>query len=241
MLSKTPLSSDVAPGDLLGSGLILPAPPITTLFMNVTIQLSPDVLVPREETEILGRAAIDILLGRTGRPWVIDMCCGSGNLACAVAAAVRPAAIWACDLTDSCVALARRNVEGLDLADRVQVCQGDLFAPLDRDRFGGRIDLVMCNPPYISTARLANEKGYLLREEPREAFDGGPYGLSIHQRIIATALDYLAPGGSIALEFGEGQEKQIASLFRRAGGYGKPRYLADEAGVPRAAVAQKAG
>jgi release factor glutamine methyltransferase len=213
----------------------------TTRFMGVEIELSTDVLAPREETEILGRAAIDILRKRQGTQHVIDMCCGSGNLACAVASAVEHVAVWACDLTESCVALARRNVERLGLSEKVQIHQGDLFAPLSLAELGEQIDLVMCNPPYISTSRLEGEKSYLLRSEPREAFDGGPYGLSLHQRVIGDALRYLRPGGWIALEFGQGQERQLTALFKRAGGYRNQEYLLDAQGAPRVAMAQKIG
>jgi release factor glutamine methyltransferase len=217
------------------------AVPDTRRFMGVEIAVAADVLAPREETELLGRTAIGLLRERPGDPRVIDMCCGSGNLACAVAAALDTAAVWACDLTQACADAARRNAERLGLSGRVEVRRGDLFAPLPVEEFGGSIDLVVCNPPYISTARLDGEKAHLLAAEPREAFDGGPYGLSLHQRVIGEALRYLKPGGWIALEFGEGQERQIAALFRRAGGYRDLAYAADARGAPRVAMAQTIG
>lgn len=213
----------------------------TTRFMGVDIEFSAEVLAPRAETELLGRTAIAILRARHGRQRVVDMCCGSGNLACAVATAIDSAAVWACDLTPACVSAARRNVDRLGLSDRVEIRQGDLFAPLPLDEFGASIDLVLCNPPYIPTFRLDGDKAHLLEAEPREAFDGGLYGFAIHQRVIGAALLYLRPGGWIALEFGERQEKQIAALFRRAGGYRDPEYRPDERGVPRVAVAQRNG
>lgn len=211
----------------------------TKLFMGVEIEFPADVLAPREETELLGRTAVGILRERPGRHRVVDMCCGSGNLACAVATEVEAATVWGCDLTQACVSAAWRNVARIGLIDRVQVRQGDLFAPLHVEEFGQTIDLVMCNPPYIPAFRLENDMAHLLKAEPREAFDGGLYGFSIHQRVIGAALLYLRPGGWIALEFGERQEKQIEALFRRSGGYHGLHHKLDERGVPRVAVAQR--
>ena len=157
------------------------------LFMDVPVMVAPGVLVPRPETELLGQTARRQLEAvRSQPPLVVDMCCGSGNLACALAVAAPRARVWACDLTDACVSLAQRNAQHLGLADRVTVLQGDLFAPLDPG-LQGAIDLVVCNPPYISSGRLARDRAELLVNEPREAFDGGPFGISIQQRVVRQA------------------------------------------------------
>ena len=141
-------------------------------FLNVEIEVGPGVLVPREETELLARTAID-LLAALDAPLVIDMCCGSGNLALAIATARPGARVYASDLTAETVATARRNVERLGLTERVTIVQGDMFSGLaDRDLLG-RADLVVCNPPYISTTKLETESAHLLLNEPREAFDAG--------------------------------------------------------------------
>jgi HemK-like putative methylase len=215
------------------------ASPTTARFMGLELEVLPDVLVPREETELLCRASFDILRARPAPQIVIDMCCGAGNLACAVACEFPDAIVFGSDLTDNCVGAARRNVERLGLVGSVQVFQGDLFEGLRRADLAGRADLVICNPPYISTARLAGEKAHLLEAEPREAFDGGPYGLSIHQRVIAEAPRYLKSDGWLALEFGAGQHRQIAALLKRAGGFEEPDILDDEAGIPRAVRAKR--
>ncbi|MGO4574251.1 N5-glutamine methyltransferase family protein [Microvirga sp. 2TAF3] len=210
-----------------------------TRFMGIEIEVSPDALVPREETELLGWSAVEILRQSPAERRAIDMCCGSGNLACATAIMVEDLTVWASDLTNGAVALARANVERLGLAGKVHVYQGDLFTPLDLKELGERVDLVICNPPYISTSRLEGDRSYLLQNEPREAFDGGPYGLSIHQRVIRDALPYLKPGGWIAFEFGEGQERQLAALLKRSGGYRDPEFRQDTQGIPRVMLAQK--
>jgi release factor glutamine methyltransferase len=208
-------------------------------FMGVDLETSPGVLIPREETATLGRAAINILESQPADAKVVDMCCGSGNLACALALAQPLATVWASDLTDESVSLTWRNVERLGLELRVHVRRGDLFASLAADHLQEHVDLIVCNPPYISTSRLAGEKSYLLAAEPKEAFDGGPYGLSIHQRVLREALSYLRRDGWIALEFGQGQERQVGAIIARMGQYGNVSMIADPTGLPRVAIAQK--
>lgn len=216
------------------------APPRLHRFMGISLELAPDVLVPRQETELLGQSATAILGDRVGAgPVVIDMCCGSGNLALAIAAEIPAAHVWAADLTDSTVELARRNAERLALQHRVTIRQGDLFSALAGDGLEGAVDLIVCNPPYISTSRLEGESAHLLEAEPREAFDGGPYGISIHQRVIRDAVAFLKPGGWLLFEFGEGQDRQAAALIARTKAYEPVTFAANEAGTPRVALVRK--
>jgi release factor glutamine methyltransferase len=207
-------------------------------FLGIDLHVAPGALVPREETEILGRTAIEVLQGEGGTR-AIDMCCGAGNLACAVASHISTLKVWASDLTDGCVSVARKNVELLGLGDRVTVVQGDLFAPLEPLELAGTIDAVMCNPPYISTGRLEKDRAELLEHEPREAFDAGPYGLAIHQRVVKDALPYLRPGGWLLFEIGVGQEKQVKILFDRARAYDEVQMANDADGKPRVVYARK--
>jgi release factor glutamine methyltransferase len=203
-------------------------------FMDVDLLVDRGVLVPRAETELLGATALE-LLPENAR--IIDMCCGSGNLACALATRLPDARVWASDLTDACVSLARRNAAHTRVADRVTVVQGDLFSALKG--LEGTIDLVVCNPPYISQAKLAGERAALLENEPREAFDGGPYGLSIHQRVVKEALPFLKPGGSLLFEIGLGQERQVKMLFERTRAYEDIRMVANAAGEVRVVAGRK--
>lgn len=208
-------------------------------FMGVRLEMFDDVLNPRKETELLGGAAIEILRDTHAPAVVIDMCCGSGNLAMAIATAIPAAHVWAADLTDSTVTLARHNARRLGLAPRVAVRQGDLFAALDGDGLEGRVDMIVCNPPYISSHRLDGDSAHLLDAEPRAAFDGGPYGMSIHQRVIRDAATFLKPGGWLLFEFGKGQDRQTATLIARARAYEPPRFALDDEGTPRVAIVRR--
>jgi release factor glutamine methyltransferase len=203
-------------------------------FMGLELVVAPGALVPREETELLGRTAVAVVHESAGTAArVIDMCCGSGNLACAIAHHVPRGEVWASDLTDGCVDVARRNVERLGLADRVRIVQGDLFQGLSGLALEGTIDAIVCNPPYISARRLEGDRSTLLEHEPREAFDGGPYGLSIHQRVLKDAPAFLRPGGALLFEVGLGQDRQVEALFRRARIYEDIRIESDAAGNGR--------
>jgi release factor glutamine methyltransferase len=210
-----------------------------TRFLSVELRTAPGVLVPRPETELLGSAAVEVLRTVVDHPPLfVDVCCGSGNLACAIAAAIPAARGWATDLTTAAVDLARRNVEDLGIDSRVQVLQGDLLAPLVGLCSDGTLDAIVCNPPYISTGRLARDRAGLLEHEPREAFDGGPYGLTIHGRIAREAAALLRPGAPLLVEVGEGQERQVVLLLKRAGSWEEPQ-LHFDGGSPRVVVARR--
>lgn len=203
-------------------------------FMGVELLVDRGALVPRAETELLGETSLAALRASGNpAPKVIDMCCGSGNLACALARHLPQARIWASDLTDGCVSLARRNVAHTGAEPRVTVVQGDLFAPLAGLGLEGTIDAVVCNPPYISQGKLAGERAVLLEHEPREAFDGGPYGVSIQQRVVRDAAAFLRPGAPLLFEVGLGQERQVKILFERAGAYEGVRMERNPAGEVR--------
>jgi release factor glutamine methyltransferase len=205
-----------------------------TVFMGIDLLVGPGALVPRPETELLGASAVDALRQLdVPAPRIIDMCCGAGNLACAVSLKVPGVRAWASDLTDGCVDVARRNVAHHGLSDRVSVCQGDLFDAFSGLQLQGTIDLIVCNPPYISEARLKGDRAVLLELEPREAFAAGPYGLSIHMRVTKDASRYLRPGGILLFEVGLGQERQVTTLLERSKAYENIKVVTNEAGEGR--------
>ncbi|MCR4304150.1 MAG: peptide chain release factor N(5)-glutamine methyltransferase [Gallionella sp.] len=210
------------------------------MFMGVELIVAEGALAPREETELLGNTALAAIRScGSAAPRVIDMCCGSGNLACAIAHHLPAARVWASDLTDGCIAVTRRNVEHVGVSDRVVVAQGDLFGGLAGFGLEGTIDAIVCNPPYISQGKLATDRAVLLDHEPREAFDGGPYGLSIQQRVVKEALPFLRPGGILLFEIGLGQERQVKMLFDRAKAYEDIRLVANAAGEVRVVSGRK--
>jgi release factor glutamine methyltransferase len=210
-------------------------------FMGVDLSVGSGALVPRHETELLGRAAAAAIAALpNASPRLIDMCCGVGNLSCALAARFPNLRIWASDVSKSCVRLARENSERLNLEGRVEIRQGDLFGGLAGQGLEGTIDLIVCNPPYISQKRLESECASLLEHEPREAFDGGPYGLSVHQRVITESLAFLRPTGQLFFEVGLGQARQVKILFSRSRAFEEVQFVNDPAGDVRVVAAKRA-
>ncbi|RVD54290.1 peptide chain release factor N(5)-glutamine methyltransferase [Mesorhizobium sp. M2D.F.Ca.ET.185.01.1.1] len=209
-----------------------------TTFMGLELLVGPGALVPRPETELLGTTALDALDQlRIAEPRIVDMCCGTGNLACAIAHYAPAARIWASDLTDGCVEVSRRNVAFHGLAGRIAVHQGDLFDAFSELELAGTIDMIVCNPPYISEKRLEGDRSHLIDLEPREAFAAGPYGLSIHMRVIKDAQQYLRPGGILLFEVGLGQDRQVTGLLDRSKSYEDVSVVANELGEGRVVFA----
>jgi release factor glutamine methyltransferase len=206
--------------------------------MGIEFDVGAAVLQPRAETELLCQRAL-MLIAELPAPLLIDIGCGSGNLSLAIATLHPAARVFATDIAEAATATARRNAARLGLERRVTVVRGDMFAPLAGFALEGSVDLVVCNPPYISTGRLDGDRRHLLEQEPREAFDGGPYGITIQQRLVDAASSFLRPGGWLAFEFGEGQDRQALRLLQRHGGYDALELVRDAQGRPRVALARK--
>lgn len=212
------------------------------MFMGMELLVAPGALVPRQETELLCARALDALRQlNVPEPRVIDMCCGAGNLACAISLQIPDARVWASDLTDGCIDVARRNVVHHELTQRISVLQGDLFDAFSGLPLDGTIDLIVCNPPYISDTRLRGDRAFLLELEPREAFAAGPYGLGIHMRVAKDAGRYLRPGGALLFEVGFGQEQQVTTLLERSKGYESIRVVMNETGEGRVVMGYRKG
>jgi release factor glutamine methyltransferase len=210
-------------------------------FMGLELLASGEALVPREETELLGYAALALVRERVaeaGQATVLDVCTGSGNLAVALAWHEPRARVFGADLSVDAVGLARRNAQQLGLADRVEFRDGDLLAPFDEPAFHGVVDCLTCNPPYISSAKVGSMAEEIAAHEPRLAFDGGPFGIRILQRLITDAPRFLRPGGWVAFEVGLGQGPAMAQRVQGNPRYVETRTVSDRAGSVRAILAR---
>ena len=210
-------------------------------FMGAELIAGPEALIPRRETELLGEAAAELLqtaLSHGGEGIALDVCTGSGNLALGIALRVRGAKVLAADLSDAAVKLARRNAALLGLESRVEVRQGDLLAPFDEPDFLGRVDVLVCNPPYISSGKLAAMPTEISGFEPQLAFDGGPFGIRILQRLIREAPRFVRAGGWLAFEVGLGQGPAVLKRLVPSAGFDQVRPLADTSGQVRAILAR---
>jgi len=183
-------------------------------FRGLRIRVTPDVLIPRPETEGLVEWAVEIL-APLARPVAADVGTGSGAIACALAAACPALEVLAIDASLGALTVAAGNVRAAGLSARVRLVAGDLLAPLV-SRAGG-LDLIVSNPPYLPTGIIPSLPREVAGFEPRLALDGGPDGLREIRRIVAGAPGLLRTGGTLLMEIGEEQVGLVASLMAAEG------------------------
>jgi release factor glutamine methyltransferase len=174
-------------------------------FSGLRIVIEPGVFVPRRRTEFLAEHAIAL-----GGVVVVDLCCGSGAIGAAIAAARGPVEIHAADIDPAAVRCAARNIPG------GHVYVGDLYAPLPAT-LRGRVETLVANAPYVPTESVATMPPEARDHEPLTALDGGPDGLDVLRRVIGAAPEWLAPGGHLLFETGVGQVAAATEAVRAAG------------------------
>jgi release factor glutamine methyltransferase len=208
--------------------------------MGIELITGPEALVPRNETELLGYAALEKLkqcsLAQQSA-LAIDVCTGAGNLAVALALNEPKAMVYAADLSIDAVELARQNIAYHGLAQRVEARESDLLSAFDTEKFHNQVDVLTCNPPYISSAKVNAMHKEIADHEPRLAFDGGPFGVSILQRLMQDAPKFLRKGGWLAFEVGLGQGDAILRRLRKNSSYAEVQSIKDEIGNIRAILA----
>lgn len=188
------------------------------LFLDMEFITGAGALIPRKETELLAKAALDQIkrISDTNTaPLIIDACTGMGNLAISMAKHCTQITVAAGDLSVDAVELARKNVLFHHLEDRVEIFQGDLLTPFSAEHFHKKVDLITCNPPYISSAKVEKMDSEISLFEPRLAFDGGPFGIKILQRLLKDAPHYLNDYGCLMFEVGQGQGEALVRLVSK--------------------------
>ena len=181
-----------------------PLPYLTGMveFYGLDIEVTPEVLIPRPETELL----VELALAR--RPaTVIDVGTGSGCIAVALAKHLPDVAVYAIDISPSALAVAQRNAERHQVIDQIQFIVSDLL-----DRRPGPVDLIVSNPPYISADEWASLPSAIRHHEPRLALDGGPDGLQVIRRLLSQSEGLLEPDGALLIEIGEDQGDDARDL-----------------------------
>ncbi len=194
-------------------------------FAGLRLAVGPGAFIPRPETELL----VERALARCpeGAAVALDLCTGSGAIACAVAARRPGLRVWAVELDAAAARWARANVERLGLGDRVRVLEGDLFAPLGGLDLAGRCDLVLGNPPYIARPALPGLPEEVRRWEPAVALDGGPDGLAVIARILDAAPAFARAGGVVLLEVGHDHADRLRARLAGDPRYGAPAFHRD--------------
>jgi release factor glutamine methyltransferase len=184
----------------------------TKEFFSLPLEVSPDVLIPRPETEILVERTIDLARKSPGIQAILDLGTGSGCIVVSLARHLPAVRLCASDISEAALVVARRNAVRHAVSDRIEFRCGDLLAPWMQSP---SFDVVVCNPPYVATSGpvASNVRDF----EPHSALFAGPEGLDVIRRVAREAPASLRPGGHLLMEFGYDQARAVRELLAGAG------------------------
>jgi release factor glutamine methyltransferase len=207
-------------------------------FWSLDLDVTPAVLIPRPETERLVEAGLAWLAcraaGRTAR--ILDLGTGSGAIVLALASEAGGHRFFASDVSPDAVAVARRNAAAAGVAERVLFFVGDWLRAV---RPAPAFDLIVSNPPYVSTHEWAGLQPEIVRYEPRRALDGNADGLRCYRAIVGEAHRYLTPGGALILEIGCDQRQAVQGIAEQSAAYEAYDCLRDYGGHERVVTMRK--
>ena len=199
-------------------------------FYGLTLDVTPDVLIPRMDTEVLAERAILLARAAGEGARVLDLCAGSGCVGLAVAANVPTCRVVLADVSEAALKICKGNVRRNELNARVTCVQADALQKPDAALWD--FDVIACNPPYIPTGDLAGLDVSVRDYEPRSALDGGADGLDFYRAITARWGSALRLGGSLLFEVGINQAMDVAALLERSG-FEDIQSTQDTQGIPR--------
>lgn len=210
-------------------------------FFNLEFVVTRDVLIPRPDTETLVENVLQQVRHEAGleAPRVLDLCTGSGCIACAIAGHLKGSTVAATEISPAAVQIAKQNIERLGLGERVTVLEGDLFEPLANLLDPRPFDIIVSNPPYIPSNQIAQLDRSVKDYEPIGALDGGLDGLAFHRRILSQAPPRLRQGGRIYLEIAFDQGEAAMAVAAEHSEFEEPRLLKDFGGRDRVLTARK--
>jgi len=207
-------------------------------FCGLEFLVDRSVLIPRPETELLVEQVVQHNF-RTWPPIIADIGTGSGCIAVAVARALPTAVLYATDRSPAALRVAEHNAARHGVKDRVQFLVGNLLEPLRAHGLEGKVAAVVSNPPYIPDRELLELQPEVRMFEPRLALAGGMDGLEFHHRLLGNAMEFLAPGGLLVLEVGQGQAGPLSEIAVAHGGYAQAGLVRDAAGIERVVCLSK--
>jgi release factor glutamine methyltransferase len=204
----------------------------TQEFYGFEFEVTPDVLIPRPETEMIVERAIGILK-EADDPRLLDLGTGSGCIPISILRSVPKARGVAVDISPEALVVAARNAERNGVSGRLELIESDLFANVPPSKF----DLIVSNPPYVPGKDLAHLQPEVRDHEPHVALTDGHDGVSIIERILDESRNFLSPGGVLMVEMGFGQSERVLD-FASGGGWKSAKVEADLQGIPRMLVAK---
>ncbi len=207
-------------------------------FWGLPFKVTPDVLIPRPETEFVIEATLKAV-SMAMSPIIIDLCTGSGCIAISLAKELLTAQVFATDRSEQALEIARENARMNQVVDRIRFLAGDLFVPFMELNLHGKIDVIAANPPYIRAGDLAALQPEVRDFEPEMALIAGPLGTEIGAAIIQQAPAFLKQGGTLIMEMGMGQTAALSAIVQDTGAYKTLEIVRDLAGIERIIVARK--
>lgn len=204
-------------------------------FYGLELTITPDVLIPRDDTMAVTDLALDVLRGREA-PRVLDLCCGSGCIGLAIAHQLPDAHVTLADISRPALAVAKRNIKRLKLMNRVTAV--GLDARKRGPSFVGTLDALVCNPPYVTSEEMTRLEPSVKEYEPALALDGGKDGLAFYRAVAENFTHLLSDGGYLCFEFGLGQHMAVSMILQEYG-YTDIVLRKDLRGVVRAARGKK--
>ncbi len=217
-----------------GSGIPLQHITGITEFMGLPFKVTPDVLIPRHETELLVEEALKIISPNTK---VLELCTGSGCIALSILKLYDSVSVTAADISEGAVFVAKENAKHLGIPigtapGKVEFIMGDLFEPVK-----GTYDLIIVNPPYIKSGDIKDLMPEVRDHDPMIALDGGPDGLYFYRRLLHEAKDYMNQEGYLLMEIGQDQAKDVLELAE--GNYTAIKVTQDYSNRDRIVLLQK--
>ena len=184
-------------------------------FYGLDLYVSPDVLIPRDDTCAVAELAIHRGLFLDQNPRILDLCCGSGCIGLAIASRLKDARVTLADLSGSALSVARKNIQRNHMGGRVSCVQVDAMeAP---PAFLGKFDMIVSNPPYVTASEMEELPDSVKKYEPHMALFGGTDGLNFYRAITKNFRDLLKPGGFLCYEFGMGQGDAVCAILEENG------------------------
>lgn len=212
----------------------------TQEFCGLELDVNPAVFIPRPETELLVESVAQ-LISVERQATIVDVCTGSGCLAVAIARLRPYARVFAIDLSNASLDVARQNAARHAVGERITWLEGDLLGALGGQQLEGCIDVIVSNPPYIAEPDWETLQPEVRLFEPRGALVAGPQGTEMHERLLEEAGQYLSPGGVLIMEIGAGQAHEVRRIVDQISGYRFHQLVYDAAGLERVAIVERAG
>ena len=204
-------------------------------FMNLELYVNQDVLIPRQDTEILVEEVINILQNiKAENIQILDMCTGSGAIAIALAKNVEKCIVDAVDISSGALEVVKKNIVKNKVEGRVNIINSDLFSKISNKKY----DLIVSNPPYIESNVIENLDKQV-QKEPIIALDGGEDGLDFYKKIINEASSHLESNGYLCFEIGYNQKNAVQNLLSNSGKYQNIYCKKDLCGNDRVIIAKK--